>query len=225
MALSRELPHWLKDAVWGRIRISAHHNAANGVVQRVMLWQLAGYDEEARYFEDTVRRAKEKELVARSQQLVAPAFADQLGLLQQAALSRVVTALAQPEAQHDFAACASRCRSPPNSYRNSFLTAGLLPQSDFMLVLYFDNAALCCDRGKVDALAFFQERLRALVVSGTSWDTVHAVEDVSRDIDAYTNKLRSEKVHCRQHRLLVEAVVMYIKRRDHMFQSVPVHKI
>ncbi|CAL8460688.1 g219 [Coccomyxa elongata] len=148
-----------KDQAWLRLREEATSGLVPNFGTRAAALLdscLSGYDEEARYFEDTVRRAKEKELVARSQQLVAPAFADQLGLLQQAALSRVVTALAQPEAQHDFAACASR--------------------------------------GKVDALAFFQEGLRALVVPGTSWDTVHAIEDVSRDIDAYINKLRFEKV-------------------------------
>ncbi len=74
----------------------------------------AGYDEEARYFEETVRRAKEEELIVRSQRLVAAAFADQLGLLRQAALARTVAALAQPDAQHEFAACASRCASAVN---------------------------------------------------------------------------------------------------------------
>lgn len=72
----------------------------------------AGYDEEARYFEDSVRRAKEGELVMRSQRLVAAAFADQLGLLRQAALARMVAALAQPEAQLDFAASASTYAAP-----------------------------------------------------------------------------------------------------------------
>jgi len=73
----------------------------------------AGYDEEARYFEDTVRRAKQEELVARAQQMVAPAFAQQLGHLRDAALARVVAALAQPKsAQPSFVACASRCAQP-----------------------------------------------------------------------------------------------------------------
>ena len=59
-----------------------------------------------------MRRAKEGELVMRSQRLVAAAFADQLGLLRQAALARTVAALAQSEAQLDFAASASRCAAP-----------------------------------------------------------------------------------------------------------------
>ena len=88
----------VKDAAFGVSGKAAHTILAG-----------AGYDEEARYFEDTVRRAKEEELIVRSQRLVSAAFADQLGLLRQAALARTVAALAQPDAQHDFAACASRC--------------------------------------------------------------------------------------------------------------------
>lgn len=52
----------------------------------------------------------------------------------------------------------------------------------------------CFNRSKVDALAFFQEGLKAVVVSGTKWDTVEVVEQVSRDIDAHINKLRAQKV-------------------------------
>ena len=167
------------------------------IEMRIMLRRLAGYDEEARYFEDTVRHAKEKELVAQSQALVAPAFSDQLALLQQAALSRIASALSQPEAQHDFAACASRS-PPPSLDATAFLTAIFcdLYRCGCASGCTLDNAVLCCGRGKVDALAFFQEGLRSLVVPGTSWDTVHAVEDVSRDIDAHINKLRSQKVPC-----------------------------
>ena len=46
----------------------------------------------------------------------------------------------------------------------------------------------------MDALAFFQEGLKAVVVSGTKWDTVEVVEQVSRDIVAHINKLRAQKV-------------------------------
>lgn len=48
--------------------------------------------------------------MARAQQMVAPAFSQQLGHLRDAALARVVAALSQPDsAQPNFAACASRC--------------------------------------------------------------------------------------------------------------------
>ena len=53
---------------------------------------------------------------------------------------------------------------------------------------------MCFNRAKVDALAFFQEGLKAVVVSGTKWDTVEAVDQVSCEIDTHINKLRSQKV-------------------------------
>lgn len=46
----------------------------------------------------------------------------------------------------------------------------------------------------MDALAYFQDGLKAVVVMGTNWDTLEAVEQVSREIDAHINKLRSQKV-------------------------------
>jgi hypothetical protein len=46
----------------------------------------------------------------------------------------------------------------------------------------------------VDALAYFQDGLEAVVVIGTNWDTLEAVEQVSREIDSHINKLRSQKV-------------------------------
>jgi hypothetical protein len=70
---------------------------------------LAGYDEEARYFEDTVRHAKQEELVKRAQHLVRGAFNEQLSHLQRKALDAVVADLAKQEAQQSFAASAARC--------------------------------------------------------------------------------------------------------------------
>lgn len=52
----------------------------------------------------------------------------------------------------------------------------------------------CLYRSKADALAFFQEGLKAVVVAGTTWDTAHAVQEVTQSIDAHINKLRSQKV-------------------------------
>lgn len=75
----------------------------------------AGYDEEARYFEDTVRRAKQQELLQRSHKLVHGAFDEQLAHLQRRALSSVVLQLSQPEAHQSFAASAAR--SAPLNYK------------------------------------------------------------------------------------------------------------
>ena len=69
----------------------------------------AGYDEEARYFEDGVRRSREAELAARAQALIATAHAAQVAHLRAQVLQRLAAALAQRAPGEGFAACAARC--------------------------------------------------------------------------------------------------------------------
>ena len=69
-----------------------------------------GYDEEARYFEDGVRRAKAGELSQRAQALIRGAHDGQMGHLRAAVLARLAASLDGRQAGAEtFAACAARC--------------------------------------------------------------------------------------------------------------------
>lgn len=68
----------------------------------------AGYDEEARYFEEGVRLAKGQELRAQALAMLKPAFLAQLGFLRDQALEQVAAALSQPDVVDTFAASAAR---------------------------------------------------------------------------------------------------------------------
>lgn len=70
----------------------------------------AGYDEEARYFEAGVRRAKREELVARARDLVRGAFDAQLRHLRAALHDRAALEIAACAGREGgFAAAASLC--------------------------------------------------------------------------------------------------------------------
>ena len=78
-----------------------------------MVPMLPGYDEEARYFEDGVRRSKEAELVARAQGLIATAHAAQVAHLHALVLQQLAGSLAQRPPDEGFAACAARYHNHP----------------------------------------------------------------------------------------------------------------
>ena len=70
--------------------------------------QRAGYEQEARYFEDGVRHAKQAELVERAQALLHGAFSQQLVHLQRSTVQHLNADMISRDLSETFAASAAR---------------------------------------------------------------------------------------------------------------------
>lgn len=72
----------------------------------------AGYEQEARYFEDNVRHSKQCELAERAQLLLHSAFSQQLGHLRQSTLRHLNADMVSRDSQQPFSAAAARYGQP-----------------------------------------------------------------------------------------------------------------
>ena len=72
----------------------------------------AGYEQEARYFEDSVRHTKQCELAERAQLLLHSAFSQQLGHLRQSTLRNLNADMISRDPQQSFSAAAARYGQP-----------------------------------------------------------------------------------------------------------------
>ena len=72
-------------------------------------WAHAGYEQEARYFEEGVRHAKQAELAEQAQQLLHGAFARQLTHLSSSTLCHLNADMVGRDPSETFAASAARC--------------------------------------------------------------------------------------------------------------------
>ena len=68
----------------------------------------AGYEQEARYFEDSVRHTKQSELAERAQQLLHSAYTQQLGHLRQNTMRHLNADMVGRVPQQSFSAAAAR---------------------------------------------------------------------------------------------------------------------
>ena len=68
----------------------------------------AGYEQEARYFEEGVRHAKEAELVERAQAILQGAFSQQLAHLRRRTLQHLNADMVSRDPKEPFAASAAR---------------------------------------------------------------------------------------------------------------------
>ena len=68
----------------------------------------AGYEQEARYFEDNVRHTKQSELAERAQLLLHSAYTQQLGHLRQNTLRHLNADMVGRDLQQSFSAAAAR---------------------------------------------------------------------------------------------------------------------
>ena len=69
---------------------------------------VAGYEQEARYFEEGVRHAKQCELAERAQRLLHSVFSQQLGHLRQSTLHHLNADMVSRDPQQSFSAAAAR---------------------------------------------------------------------------------------------------------------------
>lgn len=75
---------------------------------KLSLVQRAGYEQEARYFEDGVRHAKQAELVERAQALLHGAFSQQLVHLKRSTVQHLNADMISRDLSETFAASAAR---------------------------------------------------------------------------------------------------------------------
>ena len=68
----------------------------------------AGYEQEARYFEDSVRHTKQSELAERAQLLLHSAYTQQLGHLRQNTMRHLNADMVGRDPQQSFSAAAAR---------------------------------------------------------------------------------------------------------------------
>ena len=85
------------------LSIAECSSAACSVLMLTWMLTCAGYDEEARYFDEGVRMAKRHQLKAQALDLLQPAFLAQLGFLREQSLQIVAAALAHDTAPSNFA--------------------------------------------------------------------------------------------------------------------------
>ena len=185
-------------------------------------WAHAGYEQEARYFEEGVRHAKQAELAEQAQQLLHGAFARQLTHLSSSTLCHLNADMVGRDPSESFTASAARLlhslsplRSPgfgKNNCGGQHQACRISWQGIFheYYSVLRRLAAICCTavcgrhkkishaalvcRSRAKAISAFQEGLQSLTVKGTTWDVQQPVADVTAEIDAHLSRLRAQKV-------------------------------
>ncbi|KAK9824432.1 hypothetical protein WJX72_010204 [[Myrmecia] bisecta] len=138
---------------------------------------IAGYDEEARYFEAGVRQAKREELVARVLALFKVAHDAQLRHLQAKVLHGVKVAL---EPTHTGSSSSAAMSS----------SSSMGPANDAPAPGFSAHAA----ESRRKALQQFAHGLQDLFVAVADWDTQAAQHEMVQSIDAYIEGLKQAKV-------------------------------
>lgn len=161
----------------------------------------AGYDEEARYFEEGVRNTTGQGLKAKALDLLKPSFQHQLTFLRDAALHHVTTSLAQEHVTQRFAEvsctyvlCQSVCtclsRPLPAACRPAKrcaveAMAGSACAQHAAVVMTAHAAIWGCGcRVRQEALNSFAKGAQDAIVTSSDWDASAAATQLQVDIDA-----------------------------------------